>query len=139
MMLHGPQTHYMPSNCLRDWMSGGPDLLEGLNLPLLSLSRFSFFVLPPLPNNPPPPPPPPPPHYLNAKNRQISVKVTCLASVFVRFRSKERAPHRGTRVQDFAKKGAGKRAKRGSFIFQLSFYFSRGQKCETENPGLSLL
>ena len=115
---------------IRHWMSGGPHLLEDLNLPLLSLPRFPFFVFLPLPNNPSAPSP----HYLNVKNRKISVKKACLASVSVRFRSKERGPHRGTRVKDFTKNGAGKRAKKGSFIFRLSFYFSRGQKCKTENP-----
>ena len=66
--------------------------------------------------------------------------LACVASVSVRFRSKER----GTRVKDRAKSGVSKRAGRGwgrkegnflpspasppSFVFLLSFHFSRGQK-----------
>ena len=66
--------------------------------------------------------------------------LACVASVSVRFRSKER----GARVKDRAKNGVSKRAGRGwgrkeenflpspplppSFIFLLSFHFSRGQK-----------
>ena len=70
--------------------------------------------------------------------------VACIASVSVRFTSKER----GTRVKDRAKSGARKRSGRRwggketflppspppSFIFWLSFHFSRGQ-----NRSLSLL
>ena len=70
-----------------------------------------------------------------------TLKVACVASVSVRFRNKER----GTKVKDRAKNGASKRAGRGwggvgkkgrkipspplplSFIFWLSFHFSRGQ------------
>ena len=77
------------------------------------------------------------------------VRVACVASVSVRFRSKER----GTRVKDREKRGESKRAGRGwgrkegnvsflsafpsafpsfpspspSFTFWLSFHFSRGQ------------
>ena len=75
MLLLAP---YGRSAAIRDWMSGCPHLLEDLNLPLLSLSRFPFFVLPPLPNNPPAPFP----HYLNVKNRQISVKSSLLSKRF---------------------------------------------------------
>ena len=65
--------------------------------------------------------------------------LACVASVSVRFRSKER----GTRVKDRAKNGVSKRAGTGwgreegnflpspppppPFIFLLSFHFSRGQ------------
>ena len=66
-------------------------------------------------------------------------RLACVASVSVRFRSKEQ----GTRVKDCAKNGVSKRAGEGwgrkegnflpspppppSFIFWLSFHFSRGQ------------
>ena len=67
----------------------------------------------------------------------ISVNLACVASVSVRFRSKER----GTRVKDRAKNSASKRAGRGWAIgldplplpsplfhfFWLSFHFSRGR------------
>ena len=68
----------------------------------------------------------------------IQVACACVASVSVRFRSKEQ----GTRVKDHAKNGASKRAGRGwgrkegflpspppppSFIFRLLFHFLRGQ------------
>ena len=82
----------------------------------------------------------------------------CVASVSVRFRSKEQ----GTRVKDCAKNGVSKRAGEGwgrkegnflpspppppSFIFWLSFHFSRGQNrkshssvflyCETKRKRL---
>ena len=67
--------------------------------------------------------------------------LACVASVSVRFRSKER----GTRTKDRAKNGASKRAGRGgeerfpsfpspSFIFWLSFHFSRCQN--RESPSL---
>ena len=56
------------------------------------------------------------------KDTRFSRDLACVASVSVRFRSKER----GTRVKDRAKNGASKIAGRG--------YFSRGQ-----NLGVSLL
>ena len=71
-----------------------------------------------------------------SKKEMESPKLAWVASVSVRFRSKER----GTRVKDCAKNGASKRAGRGgeesflpsppsppSFIFWLSFHFSGGQ------------
>jgi len=58
--------------------------------------------------------------YCNFLPLKTLIKVACVASVSVRCRSKER----GTRVKDHAKNGASKRA---SFIFWLSFHFSRGQ------------
>ena len=73
--------------------------------------------------------------------------LTCVASVSVRFRSKER----GTRVKDRAKNGVSERAGRGwgsflpcptpspTFIFWLLFHFSRGQKPRIPFLGLSLL
>ena len=73
--------------------------------------------------------------------------LTCVASVSVRFRSKER----GTRVKDRAKNGVSERAGRGwgsflpcptpspTFIFWLLFHFSRGQNPRIPFLGLSLL
>ena len=81
---------------------------------------------------------------------QIQNALACVASVSVWFRSKER----GTRVKDRAKNVASERAGRGwgrkegnrflpspplspSFIFCLSFHFSRGQN--REPPSLIFL
>ena len=69
--------------------------------------------------------------------------IACVASVFVRFRSKERR----TRVKDRAKNSASERAGRRrrrrkppppapSFIFWLLFHFSRGQNRETRSSVL---
>ena len=52
----------------------------------------------------------------------IQVACACVASVSVRFRTKEQ----GTRVKDRAKNGASKRAGRGGEE-RLSFHFSRSQ------------
>ena len=69
-------------------------------------------------------------------------RLACVASVSVRFRSKER----GTRVKDRAKNGVSKRAGRGwgrkfpsfpspspTFIVWLLFHFSRGQNRESRS------
>ena len=57
---------------------------------------------------------------------QLTCCVACVASVSMRFRSKER----GKRVKDRAKNGASKRA---TFIFWLLFHFSRGQNRESRS------
>ena len=57
---------------------------------------------------------------------QLTCCVACVASVSVRFRSKER----GKRVKDRAKNDASKRA---TFIFWLLFHFSRGQNRESRS------
>ena len=57
-------------------------------------------------------------------------RLACVASVSVRFRSKER----GTRVKDRAENGVSERAGRGpTFIFWLLFHFSLGQNRESRS------
>ena len=56
--------------------------------------------------------------------RNDHIKIACVASVSVRFRSKER----GTRVKHRSKNGVSRRA---TLIFWLSFHFSRGQNRES--------
>ena len=64
--------------------------------------------------------------YIYIYNTLYTIRViACVASVSVRFRSKER----GTRVKDRAKNGVSKRAGRGFFG---SCFISRAAK--TENP-----
>ena len=80
--------------------------------------------------------------YSNLDNAVCSLRLwrsqlACVASVSVRFRSKER----GARVKDRAKNGSSKRAGRGvsflpappppTFIFWLLFHFSHGQNRES--------
>ena len=64
----------------------------------------------------------------------MKVQVACVASVSVRFRSKER----GTRVKDRVTNGASKRAGRGGEERKetLSFFGSRfiSRSVKTENP-----
>ena len=81
-----------------------------------------------------------------ANKPRLNCDLACVASVSVRFRSKQR----GTRVKDRAKKGVSERAGRGgeerkpfpppppTFIFSLLFHFSRGQNRESRSC-LSLL
>ena len=63
---------------------------------------------------------------------EFSPFLACVASVSVRFRSKER----GKRVKDRAKNGAKERGGGGeeTFIFWLLFDFSRGQNRESRSP-----
>ena len=150
-MLLGPQIHYMPSKShvivqcyLIDWMSGCPYLLEDLNLPLLSLPRFPFFL-----SSLRSPTTPPAPSPLNVKNRQISVKSSPLSKRFrtvseqrTRTASRSEKLHWGTRVKDFAKNGASKRAKRGWFHFSVLVLFLARPKVQNRKSrilGLSLL
>ena len=75
-----------------------------------------------------------------ANKPRLNCDLACVASVSVRFRSKQR----GTRVKDHAKNGVSERAGRGwgreetfpspspspHFHFSLLFHFSRGQNRE---------
>ena len=63
-------------------------------------------------------------HYTRIRKAISGTMLACVASVSVRFRSKER----GARVKDRARNGVSKRAARaGTFSFWLLFHFSRGQ------------
>ena len=64
---------------------------------------------------------------VKCEHRLIGSKVAYVASVSVRFRSKER----GTEVKDHAKNGAKMTSPSPLFHFGLSFLFSRGQNRES--------